>query len=178
MSRIVQLNKTDIERLEKAMDTVLSKMVNTLSKRDSPSVMNEEDFISLMTAFPMFAMTTDVSVLREDLEERSLLAETWDAARERMKEIPVPKSFEPLSVKVIEKRGTCHPYDVGDTFEISSPFYWPKPCPAIWFSAWPFLIAAGFGFEGWEGDNPLVYRISCPSKKGIVIEFIQTKLLD
>jgi uncharacterized repeat protein (TIGR04076 family) len=159
------------------MNNILTKMVDTLSQYESPSVMKEDDFISLMTAFPIFAMTTDVAVLMEDLEGRSVLSETWNAARERMKEISVPDSFEPLIVSVIEKRGTCHPYEVGDTFEIPSPFYWPKPCPAIWFSAWPFLIAAGFGFQGWESDNPNIYRISCPSKKGIVIEFIQKKLI-
>jgi uncharacterized repeat protein (TIGR04076 family) len=178
MSRIVQLNQTDIEQLEKVMKKVLSKMVDTISQLESPSVMKEDDFVSLLTAFPIFAMTTDVAVLKEDIEGRSQLSETWEAAREWMKEIPVPNGFEPLSAEIIEKRGTCQPYEVGDTFEIPSPFYWPKSCPAIWFSAWPFLIAAGFGFEGWESDNPHVYRISCPSKKGIVIEFIQTKLLD
>ncbi|MHA2025602.1 MAG: hypothetical protein ACW98U_06835 [Candidatus Thorarchaeota archaeon] len=178
MSRIVRIRQTDVDQLEKIMNRVLSKMVDTLSQFESPSVMKEDDFISLMTAFPIFAMTTDVAVLKEDQEGRTQISEAWKAARERMKEIPVPASFEPLSAKVIEKRGTCQPYNVGDTFEIPSPFYWPTPCPAIWFSAWPFLIAAGFGFEGWESGNPYVYRISCPSKKGIVIEFIQTKKLD
>jgi uncharacterized repeat protein (TIGR04076 family) len=175
---MTQIDQSDIEQLEKIMNKVLTKMVNTLSLHESPSVMKEDHFISLMTAFPIFAMTMDVAVLREELRGRSQLSETWKAAREHMKEIPVPDSFEPLSVKVIEKRGTCQPYDVGDTFEIPSPFYWPTPCPAVWFSAWPFLIAADFGFEGWESDNPHIYRISCPSKKGIVIEFIQKKLVD
>ncbi|MHA2047482.1 MAG: hypothetical protein ACW99G_22080 [Candidatus Thorarchaeota archaeon] len=99
------------------MNKVLTKMVNTLSLHESPSVMKEDHFISLMTAFPIFAMTMDVAVLREELRGRSQLSETWKAAREHMKEIPVPDSFEPLSVKVIEKRGTCQPYDVGDRSE-------------------------------------------------------------
>lgn len=178
MNRIVRINQSDMEQLEKIMKNLLSNMIDTFTRNESPSIMKEDDFISLMTAFPIFAMTTDIAILKEDLERRDQLSETWKAARERMKEIPVPSGFEPVSAKIIEKRGTCDVYDVGDTFEIQSPFYWPKPCPAIWFSSWPFLIASGFGFEGWESDNPHIYRISCPSKKGIVIEFIQTKLLE
>ncbi len=177
MSRIVPLDSADIEQLEKSMDKVLPKIVDTLSQRESPSVMKEDDWIRLMAAFPIFAMTTDIASLKEDLVERNSIAETWAAARDRMKEIPVPIGFEPLSARVVEKRGTCSVYSVGDSFKIPSPFYWPKPCPALWFSAWPYLIAAGFGFEGWESDNPHVYRISCPSKKGIVLEMIKTKLL-
>lgn len=177
MNRIVQTNPSDLEQLEKIIGDLLPSIIDSFSKIESPSVEKDDDFISLITAFPIFAMTTDLAVLKADSEGRNQLSETWNAARERMKDIPVPDGFEPLTAKIIEKRGRCDLYNVGDTFQIESPFYWPKACSAIWFSAWPFLIAAGFGFEGWEGDNPYVYRISCPSKLGVVVEFIQAKRL-
>jgi uncharacterized repeat protein (TIGR04076 family) len=178
MCNIIGLDVSELENLENSMHKALSKVIDRLSKLKSPNTLNEEDWIIFMPAFPVFAMTTDVFALKADLVNRGAITKTWAAAREEMKTIPVPNSFEPISAKVIEKRGVCPAYEVGDCFEIPSPFYWPKRCPALWFSVWPYLIAAGFGYKSWEGDNPNVFRISCPSKKGIVLEMIQTKLLD
>jgi uncharacterized repeat protein (TIGR04076 family) len=178
MCHIVGLDSSELKQLEKSILKALSKVIDRLSELKSPNTLNEEDWIILMAAFPIFAMTTNVFALKADLVDRGSIAKTWTTAREEMKTIPVPDSFKPLSVKVIEKRGVCPAYEIGDSFEIPSPFYWPKRCPALWFSIWPYLIAAGFGYKSWEGDNPSIFRISCPSKKGIVLEMMKTKLID
>ncbi|MHA1925314.1 MAG: hypothetical protein ACXABV_03650 [Candidatus Thorarchaeota archaeon] len=179
MSRIFPLEPSDLENLERSLIRIIPKISDVFSRGASSSAITEDEWlIRVIAAYPFFAITTDVAAMKEDLEERNSISETWTAARERMKEIPVPKGFEPLSARVIEKRGTCSAYNVEDQFEIPSPFYWPARCPALWLSVWPYLISAGFGLEGWESDNPHIYRISCPSKKGIVLEMIMTKLIE
>ncbi|MFW9850417.1 MAG: hypothetical protein ACFFF4_14890 [Candidatus Thorarchaeota archaeon] len=173
MGHIIGAEKEDVENLNNAMKGILQSTVEMLSNLESPTVMNSDDWIRLMTIFPVFAMTSGSTVLKEDLTEQSSLVEIWKMAQERMKQLPVPDSFKTVSATVIEKRGVCEFYEVGDSFDIPSPFYWPTSCSGLWFAAWPYMIAAGLGFEGWEGDDPHIYRISCPSKKGIVIEMKQ-----
>lgn len=170
MTRIVGLSKSDVESLASLAEISLSKMWEVLDLQSDPSSLNEEHWIRLLTAFPLFALRTDIAPLKEDLAGRERIADTWKAARERMKEIPVPEGFKPLEATVIEKRGKCKPYELGDRFKVPSPFYWPRPCSSAWLSTWPYVIAAGFGYKSWEEDDSSVFKISCPSKKGVVFE--------
>ncbi len=75
----------------------------------------------------------------------------------------------PVTVTMVEKRGKCH-YQLGKTWR------WDKGwdgservCRALdWSLHWPVVLCA-LGAKSWEQD-PDVWRISCPSKRGTVWE--------
>ena len=178
MNHFIGLDKNEINTIQEAMKIAYSRIIDIFSRRNNLHILDIDDLILFLIAFPIIAMTSHSVALDINISDETLLANAWNKARELVKKIPIPECFEPLIARVIEKRGICPGYEVGDEFEILSPFYWPKRCPGLWFSAWPYIIAAGFGYKSWEVDNQDVFRISCPSKKGIVIEMIQRKSVE
>jgi uncharacterized repeat protein (TIGR04076 family) len=76
-----------------------------------------------------------------------------------------------LRVKVIEKSGRC-PHEVGDMWE--TPYSLIKPvgdsilCDDAHYTLIPYLSMAAGGSTSWEKDG--IWRIHCPSKKGVVFE--------
>ena len=182
MVRIVELDEREVDNLESSNKTALSKMIKALLAQQEPDTTKEEDWIRLLAAIPMFATMTNTIPLKEDLTNRDSIIDTWKAARVSMKNLSVPKEFIPLEASVVEKRGRCDLYELGENFDISNPFYWEeapsqdstgyghKLCTAAQFATLPYVIAAGFGYKSWEADDPKVFRISCPSKKGVVFE--------
>lgn len=170
MVQIVGLEAANVDSLNSSVSKALSAMIQALVSQENAHCENEEHWIRLLAAFPLFVMRTDIVALQEDLAKKDSVVNTWRSAMKKMKLIPVPEEFTRLKATVIEKRGHCEVFELGDTFDIQSPFYWPRPCSAVWLSLWPYIIAAGFGYRSWEKNDSTVFRISCPSKKGLVFE--------
>ena len=169
MEHIAEFDPTELKKLEASLKTVLPKMIQALESQVEPNSMKQDHWLRLIASFPFFAMTSNISVLDEELMGEESFSDAWELAREKMKEIPVPEGFRTLKATVIEKRGKCDAYEEGDSFEVPSPFYWPKPCSSAWLSVWPYVIGAGFGYKSWDED-PEAFMISCPAKKGLVFE--------
>jgi len=76
----------------------------------------------------------------------------------------------PLLVRLVEKSGRCA-HEVGDEFAYATP-YDPSPelCHALAHVLDLYLWRAALGFPSWETDDPTVYRVHCPSKRGTVWE--------
>lgn len=87
-----------------------------------------------------------------------------------------------VKVTMVEKRGVCEPHKVGDTFEypvIFSSLVRPRGlCPALAHTLQPFVQACYLGGKSWERDNPEIWLISCPSKKGTVWKIEAFELTD
>ena len=78
-----------------------------------------------------------------------------------------------LRIKVIEKSGRC-PHNIGDFWE--TPYSLIKPvgdsnlCDDAHYTLIPYLSMAAGGSDSWEKDG--IWRIHCPSKKGVVFEIL------
>ena len=77
-----------------------------------------------------------------------------------------------VKVSLVEKRGQCDPHAMGDSFEYPVLFHSqvrPKGmCPALANSLKPYVQSCYLGAKSWERDDPDIWLISCPSKKGTV----------
>ena len=87
-----------------------------------------------------------------------------------------------VKVTMVEKRGVCNPHQVGDGFEYPVAFSGmvrPKGmCPALAHTLEPYVRTCYFGGKSWERDNPDIWLISCPSKKGTVWKIEAEELSD
>ncbi len=87
-----------------------------------------------------------------------------------------------VKVTMVEKRGVCEPHKEGDAFEypvVFSSLARPKGmCPALAHTLQPFVQACYLGGKSWERDNPEIWLISCPSKKGTVWKIEAMELSD
>lgn len=76
MGKIANLRKDVLYRIDKTSNTLQDKMNCMLSTLKSPDVLKEEDWIRIMIAFPVFAMTTVMTALNEDATNRNSITET------------------------------------------------------------------------------------------------------
>lgn len=87
-----------------------------------------------------------------------------------------------VKVTMVEKRGVCQPHEVGAVFEypvVFSSLVRPLGmCPALAHTLEPFVRACYLGAKSWERDNPDIWLISCPSKKGTVWKIEPVELSD
>lgn len=76
----------------------------------------------------------------------------------------------PIEIRMIEKNEKCH-HEVGDVFHYQHPYKRPDGvCHALLHVLDLYTWRVGLGYPSWEDDDPLVYRIHCPAKKGTVWE--------
>jgi uncharacterized repeat protein (TIGR04076 family) len=63
------------------------------------------------------------------------------------------------------------PHRLGDTFIFKNHYDRPEGiCAALHHVLQLYIWRASLGFPSWEPDNPNVFRIHCPAKKGTVWE--------
>jgi uncharacterized repeat protein (TIGR04076 family) len=80
----------------------------------------------------------------------------------------VAQDYHKVKVTMIEKRGQCY-LDKEASFLYENPWRQPKDmCSALYFSLAPWVQSASLNGRSWEEDNPDIFLISCPSKKGTV----------
>jgi len=78
------------------------------------------------------------------------------------------RNYSYVKATMVEKRGECI-HNLGDEFLFKSPFFCPKDlCSAARESLRPYVTMCSLGGMSWEKDNPEIWLISCPSKKGTV----------
>ena len=76
----------------------------------------------------------------------------------------------PLELRMVEKIGRCK-HELHDSFQYQTPYKRPENvCAALLHVVDLYAWRAALGFPSWEQDDPTVYRIHCPSKKGTVWE--------
>ena len=83
----------------------------------------------------------------------------------------------PVQIKMVEKNEQCK-HDLGDTFLYKT--HYDKPddlCYALSHVVELYILRASIGFPSWEED-PSVYRIHCPDKKGTVWEIRRSESVD
>jgi len=91
-------------------------------------------------------------------------------SRERWIEIAKVRGLEPVEVKLIEKIGKC-PHEEGEVFLYVHPNCRPEElCGVAAIALEPFVQRCSAKVSSWENDNPDIYRIHCPSKKGTIWE--------
>jgi uncharacterized repeat protein (TIGR04076 family) len=79
------------------------------------------------------------------------------------------KRLAGVSATMIEKNEQCQ-HNIGDSFAYKN--HYDKPagiCAALHHFLQLYVLRVSIGFPSWE-DNPAVYRIHCPDKKGTVWE--------
>ncbi len=80
------------------------------------------------------------------------------------------KELSPLQIKLVEKEGACK-HELHDTFIYKNPYEKPQGvCSALLHVIDLYTWRVTLGFPSWESDNPSIYRVHCPSKKGTVWE--------
>ncbi len=78
--------------------------------------------------------------------------------------------LDPIQIKMVEKIGLC-PHNIGDTFNYQNPYDKPRGiCNALLHVLDLYSWRVTLGFPSWESDDPTIYRVHCPSKKGTVWE--------
>ena len=76
----------------------------------------------------------------------------------------------PVETRNIANNEKCK-HAEGDTFVYKN--HYDKPngiCEALHYVLQLYVWRAALGFPSWEPDDPRVYRIHCPAKKGTVCE--------
>ncbi len=74
-----------------------------------------------------------------------------------------------VEIRMIEKNEHCK-HELGDSFILKHHYGSPeKVCHALIHVLSLYVFRASVGFPPWE-DDPSVYRIHCPDKKGTVWE--------
>lgn len=79
------------------------------------------------------------------------------------------KQLAGVQATMIEKNEQCM-HVIGDSFVYKN--HYDKPagiCSALHHVLQLYLLRASIGFPSWE-DDPSVYRVHCPDKKGTVWE--------
>jgi uncharacterized repeat protein (TIGR04076 family) len=90
--------------------------------------------------------------------------------RERWIEIAKVRGLEQVQARLIEKIGKC-PHEQGEVFLYVHPNCRPEGlCGAAAISLEPFVQRCSAKVPSSESDNPEIYRIHCPSKKGTIWE--------
>ncbi|MCK5609240.1 TIGR04076 family protein [Candidatus Pacearchaeota archaeon] len=75
----------------------------------------------------------------------------------------------PVDIKMVEKNEQCI-HKPGDTFMYKTHYEKPNDlCSALAHVLDLYIFRASVGFPSWE-DDPDVYKIHCPDKKGTVWE--------
>jgi len=94
-------------------------------------------------------------------------------SREKWIEIAKARGLEEVEVKLIEKIGKC-PHEEGEVFLYVHPNCRPDPpladCGVAAIALEPFVQRCSAKVPSWEKDDPNIYRIHCPSKKGTIWE--------
>jgi uncharacterized repeat protein (TIGR04076 family) len=76
--------------------------------------------------------------------------------------------YSSVKATMVEKRGECI-HKLGDEFLFESPFSCPKDlCSAAREAFRLYVTMCSLGGDSWEKDNPKIWLLSCPSKKGTV----------
>jgi uncharacterized repeat protein (TIGR04076 family) len=79
------------------------------------------------------------------------------------------EKIAPVEVTMIEKNEQCY-HDLADSFIYSNHYDKPQGiCSALHHVLQLYILRASLGFPSWEND-PRVYKIHCPEKKGTVWE--------
>ena len=74
-----------------------------------------------------------------------------------------------VQARMIEKNEQCR-HDIGDRFVYDNHYHKPAGiCSALHHVFQLYIWRVSIGFPSWE-DDPAVYRIHCPDKKGTVWE--------
>ncbi|HVP37348.1 MAG TPA: hypothetical protein VMT04_10160 [Terriglobales bacterium] len=95
--------------------------------------------------------------------------------RKRWIEIAKARGLERVQVKLIRKIGKC-PHEKGEVFVYVHPNCRPEGlCGAAAISLEPFVMRCSAKIPSSEKDNPKIYRIHCPSKKGTIWEIKRIK---
>ena len=77
------------------------------------------------------------------------------------------QKLAPVEVKMIEKNEECR-HDLANAFIYKNHYDKPKGiCSALHHVLQLYIWRASLGFPSWEND-PSIYRIHCPDKKGTV----------
>ena len=85
------------------------------------------------------------------------------------------KSFHPVEIRMIEKNEQCK-HALGDSFVLKNHYHFPEQiCHALMHVLSLYVWRASVGFPSWE-DDPSVFRIHCPDKKGTVWEIRRAKI--
>ena len=82
------------------------------------------------------------------------------------------KKLAAVQAKMIEKNEQCR-HGIGDRFVYEN--HYDKPagiCHALHHVLQLYIWRVSIGFPSWE-DDPAVYRIHCPDKKGTVWELVR-----
>lgn len=89
-------------------------------------------------------------------------------SEEKVKAISQARGMKPVRVTLVDKIGVC-PHEVGDNFLYYHPMFPPRGiCGVAAHSMMPFVQRCADGVPSWEKDNPSIYLIHCPSKKGTI----------
>lgn len=84
------------------------------------------------------------------------------------------KRFAGVRATMIEKNEECQ-HKISDTFVYKNQYDRPAGiCSALHHVLQLYLWRVSTGFPSWE-DDPAVYRIHCPDKKGTVWELKRTE---
>ena len=79
------------------------------------------------------------------------------------------RSLCPIQATMVEQHEECQ-HNVGETFHYENHYDKPQGiCSALHHVLQLYLWRVSVGFPSWE-DDPAVYRIHCPDKKGTVWE--------
>ena len=96
-------------------------------------------------------------------------------SKEKWMEIAKARGLERVEVELVEKIGKC-PHREGESFIYVHPNCRPEGiCGVAAISLEPFVQRCSARVPSWEKDNPEIYRIHCPSKKGTVWEIKRIK---
>ena len=77
--------------------------------------------------------------------------------------------IHPVEIRMIEKNEHCK-HELGDSFILKHHYDHPEEiCHALMHVLSLYVWRASMGFPSWE-DDPSVFRIHCPDKKGTVWE--------
>ena len=80
------------------------------------------------------------------------------------------KRFSPVEAANITENEKCK-HNMGDTFIYNNHYHRPDGiCPPLNHVLQLYVWRASLGFPSWEPDDPRVYRIHCPAKRGTVWE--------
>jgi hypothetical protein len=80
------------------------------------------------------------------------------------------KSTGPIEIKMTEQSGKCK-HQLHDRFLLKTPYELPGGiCFALLHVLQAYTWRVAQGFPSWEKDDPHIYRIHCPSKRGTIWE--------
>lgn len=87
---------------------------------------------------------------------------------EYAKSIAQRRGLKTVKVTLIEKHGKC-PHEVGDFFLYFHSMARPAGiCGVAAHTLEPFVLRCSVNVPSWEENDPSVYLLHCPSKKGTI----------